>query len=84
MIDRSEQWWMKMARLEGDQPIDVGAVLLQVAVERANFARRLAKSLMMFPLNPERGDPNPDQFYECLETSFTAEITRMLNDEMKA
>lgn len=57
---------------------------IHAAVARADFARRLAKSLMMFPLNPARGDPNPDQFYECLETSFTVEITRMLNDEVKA
>lgn len=55
---------------------------IQAAVARADFARRLAKSLMMFPLNPERSDPNPDQFYACLETSFTMEITRMLNEEV--
>lgn len=55
---------------------------IHAAVARADFARRLAKSLMMFPLIPEDGDPNPDQFYVCLETAFTMEITKMLNEEV--
>lgn len=57
---------------------------IHAAVARADFARRMAKSLMMFPLIPEDGDSDRDGFYRCLETAFTTEITRMLNDEVKA
>jgi hypothetical protein len=52
------------------------------AVARAEFAKRIAASLMMFPLLPQPGD-SMEHHAQCLEISFTQEIMRMLNEEVR-
>lgn len=49
------------------------------AVEHAELAGRIAKSLMMFPFYPQAGDTDEDH-RKCLETSFTREIVKFLNE----
>lgn len=49
------------------------------AVARAEFACRLAKRLIMFPLAPQSGD-TLDQHAACLEVVYANEITKALNE----
>lgn len=53
------------------------------AVARAEFACRLAKRLMMFPLAPQPGD-TLDQHAACLEVAYAGEITKALNEAANA
>lgn len=49
------------------------------ATARAELAVKIAKQLMLFPLSPRPGD-DPEDYYKCLETSFTLEILKLLNE----
>lgn len=51
-------------------------------VGRAELARRIARSLLMFPLYPQPGD-TIEQHVAALETCFTLEITKLLNEAAK-
>lgn len=54
---------------------------LHDAVTRAEFSARLAKRLLMFPLSPALG-ADWNEHVKCLETTFTLEIMKALNDEV--
>lgn len=68
----------KLCPLCGALPCDQTITL---AVARAEFALRLAKRLLMFPLAPQPGD-TLDQHAICLEISYAREITKALNEAM--
>lgn len=53
---------------------------LKSDASRAEFACRLAKRLMMFPLAPQPGD-TLEQHAACLEVAYAGEITKALNEE---
>lgn len=53
------------------------------AVALAEFAGRLAKRLLMFPLAPRLGDTWNDHA-KALETSYTIEIIKALNEVANA
>ena len=53
------------------------------AAKRAELAGKIAKSLMFFPLQPRKED-EVDEYYKCLELSFTLRITQMLNEAANA
>lgn len=57
----------------------VSQTTIGTALWRAEFAGRLARSLLMFPLNPQPGD-TWEQHERCLEVAFTTEITKALNE----
>jgi hypothetical protein len=48
-------------------------------IQTVVLARKIAKDLMMFPLIPEEG-ANADDYYDCLEQTFTQRITEILNN----
>lgn len=52
---------------------------LDAVVKRAELAGKIAQSLLMFPLYPQAGD-TIEQHVKCLETIFTLEITKLLNE----
>ncbi len=56
------------------------------ATDRAILAGKIAKSLMNFPHVPPPGTPGHEynDFYKCLETSYTFEITKQLNEAANA
>jgi hypothetical protein len=56
---------------------------LRDAVARAEFAAKLAKRLLMFPLSPQPGD-TPDEHASALEVTYTLEITKALNEAADA
>jgi hypothetical protein len=50
---------------------------------RVEFAFRLAKRLLMFPLTPQPGDTWEDHA-KALETSYALEITNALNERERS
>ena len=56
---------------------------IEAAARRAELAAKMAGSLMNFPLRP-RPEDDVNEFYKCLETSFTYAIIQMLNEAANA
>jgi hypothetical protein len=53
---------------------------IRAAAARAEFAAKLAKRLLMFPLVPQPGD-TLEQHAACLERAYGEEILQALNAE---
>lgn len=54
--------------------------VLKDAVGTADFARKIAKDLLMFPLYPPLGETDTNGYIKCLETTFTKRITELLTE----
>jgi hypothetical protein len=80
--DEEREAWDYMLELGivEQRPVDdtKSDTTISTAVWRAEFAGRLARSLLMFPLNPQPGD-SWEQHEKGLEVAFTTEITKALN-----
>ena len=61
--------------MSSDQPVKT----LADVVARAEFASKLARRLLMFPLTPQPGD-TWEEHAAALETTYTLEITKALNE----